>query len=89
MLHSIPEGESDMIVEVNERGELVLPPELVLAAPYTRLDADRRGNAVVLKPVAAAPVKCPPLHDLPTFSGVPGNPNATFRREEIYDDNGR
>ncbi len=89
MLHSIREEVNAMIVEVNDRGELVLPPELVQAAPHTRLDADRQGDAVRLKAVAETPAKRPSILDLPTFSGIPGDPNATFRREEMYDDDGR
>jgi hypothetical protein len=79
-----------MIVEVNDRGELVLPPELVQAAPHTRLDAGRLGDAVVLKPVAEA--AAPPrniLEGWPTFPAGLGDPNMTFRREELYDDDGR
>ena len=78
-----------MIVEVNDRGELVLPAELVQAAPHTRLDADRKGDAVVLKPVEEAEPKRSSILDLPTFSGIPGNPNDTFRREDMYGDDGR
>ncbi len=79
-----------MIVEVNDRGELVLPAELVRAAPHTRLDADRQGDALVLKPVPAP--AAPPrniLEGWPTFPGMPGDPRATFRRQELYDDDGR
>ncbi len=72
-----------MIVEVNDAGELVLPPELVQAAPHTRLDADRRGDTLVLKPAAETPARRSSILDLPTFSGIPGDPNATFRREEL------
>ncbi len=78
-----------MIVEVNDRGELVLPPELVQAAPHTRLDADRQGDTVRLKPIAGAPVQRPSVLDLPTFPASFADSSLTFRREEIYDDNGR
>jgi len=44
-----------MIVEVNDAGEILVPAELVQAAPHTRLKADREGNAVILKPLAENP----------------------------------
>ena len=78
-----------MIVEVNDRGELLLPPELVQAAPHTRLDADRQGDTLRLKPLAEAPAKRPSILDLPTFPAGLVDPAMTFRREEIYDDDGR
>jgi hypothetical protein len=79
-----------MIVEVNDRGELVLPAELVQAAPHTRLDADRKGDAVVLKPVAeATPEPRNILDGWLTFPAGLGDPNLTFRREQMYDDDGR
>jgi hypothetical protein len=40
----------DMIIEVNDAGEILVPAELVLAPPHTRLEADREGDSVVLKP---------------------------------------
>jgi hypothetical protein len=42
-----------MIVEVNDAGEILVSAELVQAAPHTRLKADREGDSVVLKPLAA------------------------------------
>ena len=77
-----------MVLEVNDAGELVLPPELVQAAPHTRLAADRSGEAVVLRPVAE-PTQRPSILSLPTFPAGPVDPAMTFRREEIYDDDGR
>ena len=74
-----------MVLEVNAIGQLVLPPELVRAAPRTRIEVERQGEALVLKPVADPPPR-PSILDLPTFSGVPGDQNGTFRREEIYGD---
>jgi bifunctional DNA-binding transcriptional regulator/antitoxin component of YhaV-PrlF toxin-antitoxin module len=50
-----------MIVEVNEAGEILIPAELVRAAPRTRLEADREGDLVVLKPLA------PDLRDLVSY----------------------
>lgn len=79
-----------MVVEVNDAGEVVLPAELVQAAPHSRLEAAREGDVVVVKLVAeATAVRRASILDLPTFSGIPGNPAMTFRREEIYDDDGR
>lgn len=77
-----------MVLEVNDAGELVLPAELVQAAPHTRLEAGRQGETVVLKPVTE-PAKRPSILDLPTFPAGPVDPNMTFRREDIYDDDGR
>jgi len=44
-----------MIVEVNDAGEILVPAELVQAAPHTRINADREGDSVVLKPLAEKP----------------------------------
>lgn len=77
-----------MILEVNDAGELTLPPELVQAAPHTRLIVDRSGEAVVLKPVLE-PAQRPSLLSLPTFPAGPVDPAMTFRREDIYGDDGR
>lgn len=78
-----------MVLEVNDHGELLLPAELVQAPPHTQLEAGRQGDAVVLKAVEERKPKRTHILDLPTFSGIPGDPYATFRREEIYDDDGR
>jgi hypothetical protein len=40
-----------MIVEVNDAGEILIPAELVQAAPHTFLVADREGESVVLTPL--------------------------------------
>ena len=77
-----------MVLEVNDAGELILPPELVRAAPHTRLVADRTGEAVVLKPITA-PAERPSILSLPTFPAGPADPAMTFRREDIYGDDGR
>jgi hypothetical protein len=74
-----------MVLEVNDAGELVLPPELVQAAPHTRLAVDRTGETVVLKRVAE-PAERPSILSLPSFAAGPVNPAMTFRREDIYDD---
>jgi hypothetical protein len=44
-----------MIIEVNEAGEILVPAELVQAPPHTRLEANREGDLVVLKPLAEKP----------------------------------
>src|SRR5437016_11676650 len=56
-----------MVLEVNDAGELVLPPELVQAAPHTRLEAGRDGEAVVLKPIAQPAERHSILEGWPTF----------------------
>ena len=75
-----------MIVEVNDAGEILVPAELVQAAPHTRLKADREGDALVLKPLAEkAPTKGPGIVDsLPTLEGRLADPAMTFHREDIY-----
>lgn len=79
-----------MILEVDEQGEVTLPSELIQAAPHTRLEAERQGETVVLK--AAVPVRRRfNIADFPVLPGDPtgGNPKMTFRREDMYDDDGR
>ena len=75
-----------MIVEVNEAGEILVPAELVRAAPHTRLNADREGDSVVLKPLAEKPrYRSHQLVDsLPVLEGRMSDPAMTFRREDIY-----
>ena len=77
-----------MVLEVNDAGELMLPAELVQAAPHTRLEAGREGQAVVLRPLAR-PAQRPSLLSLPTFPAGPVDPAMTFRRQDIYGDDGR
>jgi hypothetical protein len=79
-----------MVLEVNDAGEVLIPAELVQAAPHTQLEADRHGDALVLKPVAVAPSRPSNILDgWPTFPAGLVDPNMTFRREDIYDDDGR
>lgn len=80
-----------MIVEVNDAGEILVPAELVQAAPRTRLKADREGNALVLKPLTEKLTeKNHRLVDsLPILEGRLADPVMTFRREDIYDPDGR
>jgi len=75
-----------MIVEVNDAGEILVPAELVQAAPHTRLLADRQGNAVVLKPISEEPSgrRRSLVDSLPVLDGKLGDPAMTFRREDIY-----
>jgi hypothetical protein len=77
-----------MILEVNDAGQLILPAELVQAPPHTCLEAGREGETVVLKPIAGSAER-PSILSLPTFPAGPVNPAMTFRREDIYDDDGR
>lgn len=78
-----------MVLEVNDAGEVLLPAELVQAAPHTQLEADRQGDNLVLKPVAPNPQPRPSILDLPTWPAGLVDPDMTFRREQIYDDDGR
>lgn len=79
-----------MILEVSDSGELILPAELVQAAPHTRLEAERQGEKVVLKPVAEGELKPRrTILDSPTWPGQFANPEDTFRREDLYDEDGR
>src|ERR1035437_565886 len=75
-----------MIVEVNDGGEILVPAELVQAAPHTRLKADREGDSVVLKPLAEKPMERSHrlVDSLPILEGRLSDPGMTFRREDIY-----
>lgn len=79
-----------MIVEVNEAGQILVPAELVQAPPHTRLEADREGDSVVLKPVSEKnPRKSALVSSLPVLDGRLSDPAMTFRREDIYGSDGR
>jgi bifunctional DNA-binding transcriptional regulator/antitoxin component of YhaV-PrlF toxin-antitoxin module len=80
-----------MIVEVNDAGEILVPAELVQAAPHTRLEADREGDSVVLRPLAEKPVRTSNYisDSLPILEGQLADPAMTFRREDIYGPDGR
>ena len=78
-----------MVLEVNERGELVIPAELVRASPRTRVTAERLGDSVVLKPEESTGVRRFRIEDFPTFPGGPADAAVTFRRDDIYGDDGR
>lgn len=80
-----------MIVEVNDAGEILVPAELVQATPHTRLEADREGDAVILRPLTDRPaLKNQRIVDsLPVLEGRLCDPAMTFRREDIYGPDGR
>jgi hypothetical protein len=75
-----------MIIEVNDAGEILVPAELVQAAPHTRLNADREGNSVVLKPLAERRHERSHrlVDSLLILHGRLADPAMTFRREDIY-----
>jgi hypothetical protein len=75
-----------MIVEVNDAGEILIPAELVQAAPKSRLSADREGPLVVFKPLSALTERagCAATDSLPILVGQFANGSETFRREDIY-----
>jgi bifunctional DNA-binding transcriptional regulator/antitoxin component of YhaV-PrlF toxin-antitoxin module len=77
-----------MIVEVNDAGEILVPAELVRAAPHTRLEADREGDAVILRPLPARRNQRI-VDSLPVLEGRLSDPAMTFRREDIYGPDGR
>jgi hypothetical protein len=79
-----------MIVEVNEAGEILVPAELVQAAPHTRLKADREGDSVVLTPLAKRPARRGHrlIDSPPILEGRLANPEITFGREDIYGSDG-
>lgn len=74
-----------MIVEVNDAGKILVPAELVQAPPHTRLEADREGDRVVLRPLAeaSAATKQRIADSLPILGGRLADPAMTFRREDI------
>ena len=78
--------ELPTIVEVNDAGEILVPAELVQAAPHTRLNADREGDSVVLKPLAERPRETSHrlVDSLPILEGRLSDPAMSFRREDIY-----
>ncbi len=77
-----------MIVEVNESGDILIPAELVQSAPHVRLQAERKGDLLVLRPVDLGPSPSSEglAHDLPVISGRLFDDNFTFRREDLYAD---
>ncbi|HWF46609.1 MAG TPA: hypothetical protein VG168_06370 [Bryobacteraceae bacterium] len=82
-----------MRLQTNDAGELVLPPELVQAPPHTALEVKRQGDSVVIQIVAQVPESGSArgrfVFDFPTLPGRFIDEIGTFRREELYDDDGR
>jgi virulence-associated protein VagC len=80
-----------MINEVNDAGEIVIPAELVQAPPHTKIEVDREGEAVVLKPVdkPAEAAKRLSVGSWTMLEGRLMDPTMTFRREDTYGDDGR
>ena len=79
-----------MYLEVDESGVVILPAELVQAAPHTSLEAERQGNAVILRfsePPVTRPIRS--LLHLPVIPTGPVDPAMTFRRETLYNDDDR
>ena len=75
-----------MIVEVNEEGAILIPAELVQAAPKTRLEVDREGTSLVVKPLApkAKGRSRSIVESLPVLEGRLADPMQSFRREDLY-----
>lgn len=78
-----------MIIEVNDAGEILVPAELVQAPPHTRVEAGREGNILVLKPAAQSIAPLDFVRSLMSIEGRLTMPSTTFRREDIYGDDGR
>ena len=80
-----------MIVEVNDAGDILVPAELVQATPHTRLEADREGDAVILRPLTERSARRNQriVDSLPVLEGRLFDPAMTFRREDIYGPDGR
>ena len=76
-----------MIIEVNDAGEVLVPAELVQAEPHTRLQADRDGNSLVLKPVVRRSMRG--VDSLSVLEGRFTDPAMRFGREQIYGAEGR
>ena len=74
-----------MIVEVNDAGEILVPAELVQAAPHTRFEAGREGDSLVLRPLAETQhQKRQRIVDLlPVLEGRLVDAAMTFRREDV------
>ena len=80
-----------MILEVNEAGEILIPAELVGAAPHVRLEAERKGDSLVLKPIDEQPEgkRRNVLDLLPVVEGRMVHADLTFRREDLYGSDAR
>ncbi len=73
-----------VILEVNDKGEILVPAELVRAAPHTRV-------TVSLKPLTPKPTRASGrlVDSLPKLSGHLAEPALTYRREDLYGADGR
>lgn len=79
-----------MRLEVDDSGTILLPAELIQAAPHTFLEAQWEGSTLILQflePHSAQPSRT--LLDLPVIPTKPIDPALTFRREDLYDDDNR
>ncbi len=77
-----------MLLQVTDSGELILPAELVQAPPYTQVEAERHGDAVVVKP-PPVPGRHASSFDFPSLPGHFAGEATTFRREDLYGDDHR
>jgi hypothetical protein len=79
-----------VIIEVNESGDILIPAELMQAPPHTGLEAGREGDSVVLKPLVEKPARgMRRANALSVLESRLADPAMTFRREDIYDAEGR
>ncbi len=80
-----------MLLRVNASSDIVLPAELIQAPPDSALEAELHGDAIILRPPDARRTEsaCPSILDLPTIRTRPADESMTFRREDIYGDDGR
>ncbi len=77
-----------MVLEVNDAGEVLLPAELVQAAPHTQMEAGRQGDALILTPLTSTER----VHILDCLPVIPGrfvDEATTFRREDLYETDAR
>src|SRR4051794_5189577 len=70
-----------MLLQVTDSGELILPAELVQAPPRTKVEAERHGDAVVVKPTPPAPLHSAAFQ-FPSLPGHLVDETMTFRRED-------
>ncbi len=80
-----------MVIRVNASGDAVLPAELIQAPPNSALEAERQGDAIILRLPDARGTNSPrrSILDLPTVRARPAEASMTFCREDIYGDDGR
>ncbi len=78
-----------MLLQVTDSGELILPAELVRALPHTEVEAERHGDAVVVKPTLLTANCHPTAFRFPNLPGHFVDETTTFRREDLYGDDSR